>query len=121
MAQPETTPYENDDTRLWTLERRVHMISFRVRGCLGDSVAGRLLRLRMPLLIGLMLLASLTMKISSTMLRTKTTLIGSLSLAVLQQRMKLHEKRSCSEFATCGLRLREHQKTLLSCSWSDVA
>ncbi len=26
MAQPETTPYENDDTRLWTLERRVHMM-----------------------------------------------------------------------------------------------
>ena len=24
MAQPEITPYENDDTRLWTLERRVH-------------------------------------------------------------------------------------------------
>ena len=26
MAQPEITPYENDDTRLWTLERRVHMM-----------------------------------------------------------------------------------------------
>ena len=24
MAQPATSPYENDDTRLWTLERSVH-------------------------------------------------------------------------------------------------
>ena len=24
MAKPVTTPYENDPTRLWTLDRRVH-------------------------------------------------------------------------------------------------
>ena len=36
MAQPVTNPYENDDTRIWSLERKVHRMetaidSFDVR------------------------------------------------------------------------------------------
>tara|TARA_R110001592_G_scaffold228862_1_gene485408 strand:+ start:107 stop:328 length:222 start_codon:yes stop_codon:yes gene_type:complete len=40
MAQPETTPYENDDTRLWTLERRVHMMEMGM-----DSIEMRIGRI----------------------------------------------------------------------------
>ena len=40
MAQPVTTPYENDDTRLWTLERRVHKAEMAL-----DSIEHRLGRI----------------------------------------------------------------------------
>jgi hypothetical protein len=40
MAQPEITPYENDDTRLWTLERRVHMMEMGM-----DSIEMRIGRI----------------------------------------------------------------------------
>jgi hypothetical protein len=32
MAQPVTNPYENDDTRLWTLERRLHKTEMALDG-----------------------------------------------------------------------------------------
>ena len=40
MAQPVTSPYENDDTRLWTLERRVHKTEIAL-----DSIEHRLDRI----------------------------------------------------------------------------
>ena len=40
MAQPATNPYENDDTRLWTLERRVHKTEMAL-----DSIEHRLDRI----------------------------------------------------------------------------
>jgi len=40
MAQPDTSPYENDDTRLWTLERRVHKMEMGM-----DSIEMRLGRI----------------------------------------------------------------------------
>jgi hypothetical protein len=40
MAQPVTNPYENDDTRLWTLERRVHKTEMAL-----DSIEHRLDRI----------------------------------------------------------------------------
>ena len=40
MAQPVTSPYENDDTRLWTLERRVHKTEMAL-----DSIEHRLDRI----------------------------------------------------------------------------
>ena len=40
MAEPATNPYENDDTRLWTLERRVHKTEMAL-----DSIEHRLSRI----------------------------------------------------------------------------
>ena len=41
MAQPVTTnPYENDDTRLWTLERKIHRTEMTI-----DSIEHRLDRI----------------------------------------------------------------------------
>ena len=37
MAQPVANPYENDDTKLWTLERRVHKTEMAL-----DSIDHRL-------------------------------------------------------------------------------
>tara|TARA_R100001129_G_scaffold166128_1_gene133119 strand:+ start:1551 stop:1772 length:222 start_codon:yes stop_codon:yes gene_type:complete len=39
MAQPTTNPYENDDTRVWSLERRVQKIETTI-----DSLDARLSR-----------------------------------------------------------------------------
>ena len=40
MAEPAINPYENDDTRLWTLERRVHKTEMAL-----DSIEHRLSRI----------------------------------------------------------------------------